>query len=282
MSGTAARFRVTGMDCSACAAKIEKVAKAQPGVLDVRVSIASGEMLLKLGDGSRGLADLESAVSGLGYSLTRLDRSGVDQTSNASHLAPGYKRALWIVVLLNAGYGTVELAGGLVAGSQAVKADALDFIGDGLISWLGLIAIGWGMSARAKAAYAQGVFLGFLGVGVVATTIFRVFVLHTPGAELMGLFGAVALVVNVLAAVALLPYRNGDANVRAVWLFSRNDAVGNLAVVIAAGLVAWTNSPWPDLVVAAVIAGLFLQSAFVIIRDARRDMDLVASESRAA
>jgi Co/Zn/Cd efflux system component len=267
MSGTAARFRVTGMDCSACAAKIEKVAKAQPGVLDVRVSIASGEMLLKLGEGSRGLADLES---------------GVDQTSNASHLAPGYKRALWIVVLLNAGYGTVELAGGLVAGSQAVKADALDFIGDGLISWLGLIAIGWGMSARAKAAYAQGVFLGFLGVGVVATTIFRVFVLHTPGAELMGLFGAVALVVNVLAAVALLPYRNGDANVRAVWLFSRNDAVGNLAVVIAAGLVAWTNSPWPDLVVAAVIAGLFLQSAFFIIRDARRDMDLVASESRAA
>ena len=88
----------------------------------------------------------------------------------------------------------------------------------------------------------------------------------------MGLFGAIALAVNVLAVVVLIPHRAGDANVRAVWLFSRNDAIGNVAVLIAAGLVAWTRTPWPDLVVAAVIAGLFLQAAWSIIHDARGDL----------
>ena len=111
-----------------------------------------------------------------------------------------------------------------------------------------------------------------LGIGVIATTAYRVLVLHQPEAELMGLFGVIALIVNVLAAVVLIPHRQGDANMRAVWLFSRNDALGNLAVVIAAGLVAWTGTPWPDLVVAAVIAGLFLHSSWSIVRDARRDL----------
>lgn len=275
MSALAVRYRVTGMDCSACAAKIEKAAKAMPGVNDVRVSIASGEMSLAVDNESQGIPVLESTVTGMGYRLTRIDDDDDDRIPDLSHVTPAYKQALWIVVLLNAGYGVIELAGGLLAGSQALKADALDFVGDGLISWLGLIAIGWGLAARAKAALLQGIFLGLLGVGVFATTIYRVFVLHTPGAELMGIFGAIALVVNLLAAYVLLPYRSGDANVRAVWLFSRNDAIGNLAVVIAAGLVAWTNSPWPDLVVATIIAGLFLQSALAIIRDARSDFGKV-------
>lgn len=103
-------------------------------------------------------------------------------------------------------------------------------------------------------------------------TAYRVFILNQPSAELMGAFGLIALVVNVLAAIVLIPHRNGDANVRAVWLFSRNDAIGNVAVVVAAGLVTLTGTAWPDLVVAAVIAGLFLQSASVIIRDARADL----------
>ena len=115
-------------------------------------------------------------------------------------------------------------------------------------------------------------FLGVLGLGVLASTAYRVVVLNQPAAELMGLLGLVALVINVLAAVVLMPHRAGDANVRAVWLFSRNDAIGNLAVVIAAGLVMWTGTAWPDLVVAAAIAGLFLQSSWVIIRDARADL----------
>lgn len=88
----------------------------------------------------------------------------------------------------------------------------------------------------------------------------------------MGLFGVAALVINVVSAWVLLPHRAGDANSRAVWLFSRNDAVGNVAVIVAAGLVAWTQTAWPDLAVAVLIAGLFLQSSWSIVRDARRDL----------
>jgi cation diffusion facilitator family transporter len=195
-----------------------------------------------------------------------------DLPKDLAHITSAYRRALWIVVGLNAGYGLVEMVGGFISGSQALKADALDFLGDGLISFLGLLAIGWSLAWRARSALIQGLFLAVLGLGVLATTGYRVLVLNQPEAELMGLFGAVALVVNVASAAVLMPHREGDANVRAVWLFSRNDAIGNLAVVVAAGLVWWTETAWPDLAVAFVIAGLFLQSAWSIIRDARADL----------
>jgi len=115
----------------------------------------------------------------------------------------------------------------------------------------------------------QGLFLGALGLGVLVATAFRVFVQRQPEPELMGVFGVIALAVNIAAAVVLIPHRKGDVNVRAIWLFSRNDAIGNVAVVIAAGLVVMTRSPWPDLIVAMVIAALFLQSSWAIVRDAR-------------
>ncbi len=276
------RYRVTGMDCSACATKIEGVARKVAGVEDVRVSIASQEMTLRLDDKANPLPELEHAIAGLGYQLARLGAEGDDdgKIPDLSHITPAYKRALGIVVLLNAGYGLVEIVGGFVAGSQSLQADALDFIGDGVISLLGLIAVGWGLAARAKAALLQGGFLGVLGVVVLVTTVYRVFFLQQPEAQLMGIFGSIALAVNIMAAVVLLPHRHGDANVRAVWLFSRNDAIGNVAVVIAAVLVAWTQTPWPDLLVAAVIAGLFLQSAYSIIKDAREDLGVAQRVSR--
>jgi len=189
-----------------------------------------------------------------------------------THFSQAYRQALWIVVLLNLGYGLVEIIGGFLADSQSVKADALDFIGDGLISWLGLIAMGWGVGLRARAALAQGVFLAALGLAVFFGTVYRIFVLNEPAAELMGGFGLVALIVNLIAAAVLIPHRQGDANVRAVWLFSRNDAIGNVAVVLAAMLVWWTRTPWPDLVVAVAIAALFLHSSWFIILDARSEL----------
>lgn len=271
------RYRVTGMDCASCAAKIEKAARGV-GVEDVKVSTATQIMTLRAQPGR--LAEVERAVTGIGYQLDRLDApraasgAGDDDElpKDLSHITPAYKRALWIVVALNVGYGLVEIVGGFLAGSQALKADALDFLGDGLITFLGLLAIGWSLLWRARSALIQGLFLGLLGLGVVASTIYRMIVQLPPEAELMGLFGIVALVVNVLAAAVLIPHRTGDANVRAVWLFSRNDAIGNAAVVVAAGLVTWTGTVWPDLVVALVIAGLFLHSSWSIIRDARADL----------
>lgn len=291
MSASTARYHVTGMDCASCAAKIEGAARGVAGVAEVKVSIASQIMTLEVDDPDKRLPMVESSVTGLGYQLARIDApkgsasehdhdedGDDDRIPDLSHVTPAYKRALWIVVLLNVGYGIIEIGGSLLSGSQALQADSLDFIGDGLISLLGLIAVGWGLAARARAALLQGLFLALLGLGVVGSTIYRVFVEHEPQTMLMASFAIVAFIVNVLAAVVLIPHRKGDANMRAVWLFSRNDAIGNLAVVVAAGLVWWLGSPWPDLLVAFAVAGLFLQSAWSIIRDARSDLRTAASD----
>jgi Co/Zn/Cd efflux system component len=201
--------------------------------------------------------------------------SGCDDCFGAkdlAHTTPAYRRALWVVVLLNAGYGVIEMIGGFLAGSQALKADALDFVGDGSITLLGLLALSWRPLWRSRAALLQGLFLGALGLGVSAAAIYRVFVVNEPEPILMSGFGSVALIVNVVSAWVLSKHREGDANVRAVWLFSRNDAIGNVAVVTAAGFVWLTATAWPDIIVAAGIAGLFLHSSFDIIRDALREL----------
>lgn len=277
------RYRVIGMDCAKDAAEIEAAARGVAGVESVKVSTATQIMSLRAADPEPLLGRVEGAVGRLGYQLQRLDATPKDASGSRaddddelpkdlSRITPAYRRALWIVVLLNVGYGVVEMVGGFLAGSQALKADALDFLGDGLITFLGLLAIGWSLAWRARSALIQGLFLGGLGLSVLVTTGYRALVENRPEAEMMGGFGAVALLVNVAAAFVLIPHRTGDANARAVWLFSRNDAIGNLAVVLAAGLVAWTDRAWPDLVVAVIIAGLFLQSAWAIVRDARTDL----------
>ncbi len=273
-TGTTLRYLVTGMDCNDCAAEIEHVTRQLAGVEDVRVSIASQVMTIRVAEPEASLTDVERVVAELGYRIDPIGTAGRSASTNAdaTHITGGYRRALWIVVLLNGGYGVIELAGGFLSNSQALKADALDFMGDGLITLLGIVAIGWGLAWRARSALLQGLFLGALGLGVLTNTLFRLEAGYEPEAGLMSLFGIVALAVNVAAAFVLIPHRTGDANVRAVWLFSRNDAIGNLAVVIAAALVAWTGTRWPDLIVALVIAGLFLQSSVSIILDARRDL----------
>lgn len=195
-----------------------------------------------------------------------------DLPKDLSHITPAYRKALWIVVLLNAGYGIVEMVGGFIADSQALKADAIDFLGDGSITLLGLLAIGWSFRLRARSALIQGIFLGVMGISILAYTIYRTQVLQTPEAGMMGVFGIIALLINILAAVVLLPHRKGDANVRTVWLFSRNDALGNILVVVAAGFVFLTDTSWPDLIAAGIIAIIFLQSSRSIIKDARAEL----------
>ena len=262
------RYRVSGMDCAKDAAQIERAAQSA-GVAPDAVKVSSATHIMTLSVPEASLPEIERAVATTGYGFDRIDG---DAGQGAAQQDPAYRRALWIVVILNVGYGAIEMVGGFLAGSQAVKADALDFLGDGLITFLGLLAIGWSLVWRARSALIQGVFLGILGLGVLGTTIWRVFAQSTPEAGLMGLFGLIALVVNVLSVLPLLRFRKGDANMRAVWLFSRNDAIGNAAVVVAAGLVAWLGSAWPDLIVAFGIAGLFLHSSWSIIRDARADL----------
>jgi len=192
-----------------------------------------------------------------------------------SHASKRYRRALTWVVVLNLGMGGVQLTGGLFGMSQSLKADALDFLGDGFITWLGLLSVSHTPRWRARTAMAQGMFLALLALGVLAAAVYRAFEQRLPEAGVMTVLGLVGFAVNLAAALILVPHRNGDANVRAVWLFSRNDAIGNLAVVVASGLVYWTRSPWPDLVTAAAIAGLFLASAVEILRTARRELQVL-------
>jgi len=266
---TSFRYRVSGMDCARDAAQIERAAQSA-GVPPDAVKVSSATHIMTLTAPETQLPEIERAVATTGYGFERIDDDEV--SANPAHQDPSYRRALWIVVGLNLGYGIVEMVGGFLSGSQALKADALDFLGDGAITFLGLLAIGWSLAWRARSAMIQGAFLGLLGLGVVGSTVWRIVNQQTPEAGLMGAFAVGALIVNILAVLPLLKHRQGDANMRAVWLFSRNDAIGNLAVVVAAGLVAWFGSPWPDLIVAFVIAALFLHSSWVIIRDGRADL----------
>lgn len=194
------------------------------------------------------------------------------QPIDLAHATRGYRRALVLVIVLNLAMGVAEMTGGFFGASQALKADSLDFLGDGLITMLGLLAISRGPRWRARAALLQGVFLAMLAVGVIMAAAYRILEKKPPEANVMSLLGLLALAVNVSAALILIPHRHGDANIRAVWLFSRNDALGNLAVVVAGGLVHATRSAWPDIVAATIIAVLFLTSAIEIIRKARAEL----------
>ena len=181
---------------------------------------------------------------------------------------PAYRRALWIVVILNIGFGLFEIVGGFIADSQALKADALDFLGDGSITLVGLFALGWTAVVRSRVALIQGMFLALLGIGVIGFAILRAIDPGVPEAGIMGVLGFLALGINVVSAFVLSRFREGDANVQAVWLFSRNDAIANVAVICAAALVAWTGKSWPDIAVAGVIAMIFIHSAYEILQNA--------------
>ena len=191
-------------------------------------------------------------------------------------VSAAYKRRLWIVIAINAGMFAVEMGAGQMAGSQALKADALDFLGDALTYGISLAVIGASLRTRALAALAKGISLLMMGMWVFGSTVYHVFVLGVPQAEVMGVIGFMALAANVTSVLLLAAYKDGDANVRSVWLCSRNDAVGNVAVMIAALGVWGTATGWPDLIVAGIMAGLFLNSAWQIlvqaIQERREDL----------
>lgn len=253
------RFAVTGMDCGNCVAKVEAAARGVAGVSAARASLVTGELAV---EGRYDAEALMAAVAATGHGISPPDSSA----------DPGYRKILAAVVALNLGYGLLETGAGILAGSQSLLADALDFWGDGLISGLALLALGWSVRARARVAILQGLFLALMGLGVLGLTL-RAFIDGLPPDEfIMGWAGAGALTVNLTCAALLARHRGGDASARAVWLFSRNDALSNVAVLAAAALVALSGSALPDLVTALAIAALFLASARVIIRDARTEL----------
>ncbi len=188
-------------------------------------------------------------------------------------LSGAYKRALWAVIAINGSMFLGEMVAGVFAGSQALKADALDFLGDTATYAITLFVIGMPLIWRARAALFKGLTLGAMGLWVLGSTAYHVLVRGVPQAEVMGVVGFLALAANLTSVLLLLKYRNGDANVRSVWLCSRNDAIGNLAVIVAATGVWATATAWPDLIVAGVMASLFLWSSAQIVRQARHEME---------
>lgn len=181
-------------------------------------------------------------------------------------LSADYRRRLWLVIAINAAMFFVEMSAGALAGSQALQADALDFAADATTYGISLAVIGASLRTRALAAFAKGLSLSVMGLWVFGSTAYQVLVLGLPRAEVMGIVGFLALAANVASVLILMRYKDGDSNVRSVWLCSRNDAIGNVAVMIAAVGVWMTATKWPDLIVAAIMASLFLWSSFQILR----------------
>jgi cation diffusion facilitator family transporter len=191
---------------------------------------------------------------------------GVETGSSA------FKRVVWVVLALNAAMFVVEAVLGQVAGSMSMQADALDFASDALTYGISLAVIGRSLLARSRAALFKGGMLGLVAAIVLGASLWRTFVEGVPHAATMGVTSVVALAVNLTAALLLLKFRDGDANVRSVWLCSRNDAIGNVAVLLAAGVVALTQTKWADLGVAVVMASLFLSTSVQIVRQARTEL----------
>jgi Co/Zn/Cd efflux system component len=197
--------------------------------------------------------------------------AGHDHAHTFDGMNDDYKRRLMLVTGINIAMFLVEIAAGSLAGSQALKADALDFFADGVTYAISFWAIGRPIEVRSMAALLKGASLVLMGLWVAATTLYHFFVDGVPAAETMGAIGVLALCANVFTVALLYRYKDGDANIRSVWLCSRNDAIGNLAVMIAAGLVFVLGNRAPDLIVAGVMAALFLTSATQILRQAHAE-----------
>ena len=194
------------------------------------------------------------------------------EPDQAAHNQPGWRRVLWIALIANAAMFAVELGAGVAADSRALQADALDFLGDAANYAISLGVAGMALAWRARAALVKAASMLAFGLWVMGYAIYGLVAGADPHAETMGLVGALALLVNVAVAALLFRFRTGDANMRSVWLCTRNDAIGNLAVIAAALGVFGTGSAWPDLVVASVMAALAIWGALQVFAQARREL----------
>ena len=190
---------------------------------------------------------------------------------------PRFRGILWIALLINVLMFIVEVAGSYASGSISLLADSVDFFGDAANYGLTLAVLSMGLAWRARAALVKGLCMAGFGVFVLARAAWDTVHGAAPDAITMGAIGALALVANVGVAVMLYAYREGDANMRSVWLCSRNDAISNLAVMLAALGVFGTGSRWPDLAVAAIMGSLALWSSASVLRQSWRELEQAAA-----
>ncbi|WP_236450677.1 cation transporter [Stutzerimonas stutzeri] len=179
-----------------------------------------------------------------------------------------YRRILWVALLINLAMFAVEIGAGVRAGSVSLLADSLDFFGDAANYGVSLFVLGMGVVMRARASLAKALTMGLFGLFILVVAIDNFIDASVPQATTMGIVGTIALLANVAVALMLYAYREGDSNMRSVWLCSRNDALGNIAVMLAALGVFGTGAGWPDLIVASIMALLSISAAVQITRHA--------------
>jgi len=189
-----------------------------------------------------------------------------------AHNNPRWRLILWIALIANAAMFIVEIIAGVAADSRALQADALDFFGDAANYAISLGVAGMALAWRAKAALFKAATMLAFGLWVIGYAIYGLFIGANPEPETMGVIGTLALVVNLVVALLLFRYREGDANMRSVWICSRNDAIGNLAVIAAAVGVFGTGQAWPDLLVAGIMAGLAIWGSLEVFTQARQEL----------
>src|SRR5207244_1095761 len=183
-----------------------------------------------------------------------------------------YRRILWSVLAINAAMFLIEIVAGLAAGSASLQADALDFLGDTANYGISLFVVGMALRYRAMAAVAKGATMGLFGLWVIGAVVWHALRGTVPEPLTMGVIGFVALAVNAAAFGLLYAFRGGDANMRSAWICTRNDVLGNLAVLLAAAGVLGTGTGWPDIIVAAIMAGLALQGAWIVVRQSLSEL----------
>ncbi|MCO8068540.1 cation transporter [Acinetobacter schindleri] len=182
-----------------------------------------------------------------------------------------FRMALWIALWINLSMFLVELIGGAYAHSSALWADSLDFFGDAVNYGISLAVLGASLYWRATVALIKGLTMAAFGLVVMAKVIYAYLLGIPPEAITMGIIGAIALLANVITAVILYAFRDGDSNMKSVWLCSRNDAIGNVAVIFAAIGVFGTGSLWPDMIVAVIMASLGLTAGYQVVKQALQE-----------
>tara|TARA_B100002049_G_scaffold116386_1_gene86035 strand:+ start:370 stop:1026 length:657 start_codon:yes stop_codon:yes gene_type:complete len=190
----------------------------------------------------------------------------------AAHNDPRWRRVLWIALTVNAAMFVVEMVAGVAADSRSLQADALDFFGDAANYAISLGVAGMALAWRARAALVKAATMLAFGIWVIGYAIYGLIAGADPEPATMGMVGTLALATNVIVALMLFQFREGDANMRSVWICSRNDAIGNVAVLGAALGVFGTGDAWPDLLVASIMAGLALWGSAEVFGQARREL----------
>jgi Co/Zn/Cd efflux system component len=194
----------------------------------------------------------------------------MDECCEVREIPREQRRTLQIVLLINAVMFLTESVAGVLAHSTALFADSLDMLGDAVVYGFSLYVIGRGIAWQARAALLKGLIMAAFGIGLLVQVAFKITRGVTPTVEVMGVVGTLAFAANLWCLALLWRRRGDDINMRSAWICSRNDVVGNAAVLVAAGAVAVTGSPWPDIVIGLLVASVFGRSAVQVVRDASR------------